>query len=267
MSASNERLLGNTYVFFLPYMVLFLTYIGIGYYYSLSTEFKTLPNYAIIAITAGFMAIVYFFVRHTGLAIHRYRSERGWSRVKHLILFLFLFFFSGYGFLAASLLLLEGPNICRENIETAIKALAQLQEASRALLPVKEFEDLKNRVEINKRNLGREIVNEGGGGNYCGIGESALAIFRKLQADLPELRLISGTYLPNPASPVQQGRRADKRQRGTTAFSLEHNCSFDPNRFKKMRADYESAIDDNLNLEGYVRSAARCCDFRDADVT
>jgi hypothetical protein len=180
------------YMFFIPFMMLYLSYIGAVSYFTLATLMHRSSEYTFIIISLLYIAVVYVIVRYTGYAIHRYRKEAGIWRFKWMLAFQALFVVSGYGFLASNFVLIEGPFDCREALTRAIDSLTKLQAFGQQSLPVPEYEETKKRVLTRQAGLEREILNPSAG-DFCGVGPSARRIIDDLHDDLPGVRLIAGT--------------------------------------------------------------------------
>ena len=180
------------YYAFLPLFAFFILYVGLGYYLTLSTTLPTLSKSFLFLIVFFIISLMYLFLRHTALAIHHARGSVGLRRFSWLPMFVILFAFSGYGFIAASMLLFEGPGVCTEAVSRMIASLSKLEATGNGLLRVPQFEETKSRVNAEREALHNEINNPSQG-QYCGVGSSALAIIQILGQDLPGVEVIRGT--------------------------------------------------------------------------
>jgi hypothetical protein len=106
--------------------------------------------------------------------------------------FIFLFLFSGYGFLTSSLLLVEGPVIVREGLSSTIEQLSALDAVAKNSLRVPRYEDIVSHVEALRAELHAEIHNPTGG-QFCGVGVRAKDVLRKIAVYLPNITVLNGT--------------------------------------------------------------------------
>ena len=176
----------------LPLIVLFLIYIGGGYYFSFSTVFPDVSGFIIFGITLLLMFVVYVCLRHTGHQIETTRAFRGYRRYLWIGSFLLLFLFSGYGFLTSSLLLVEGPVIVREGLSNTIEQLSALNAVAKNSLRVPAYEDIVSRVGALETQLHAEIKNPAGG-QFCGVGVRAKDVLKQIAVYLPEVKILNGT--------------------------------------------------------------------------
>jgi len=212
------------------------------------------------------ICVIYFFVRLTGLAIHNIMAEEKWSwrSLLHFPAWVGLFMVSAYGFLAACLLLLDGPDICRNEVTSANESFGKLAAVAHEYLPHKAYQTKLNRMQSDKAAFLGEIVSAGGG-NFCGIGEKADRFFRRLQNDLPGLEYISGTHdegaVASSAPPlvrVASAGAARNGRHGATARqtaarapaparnAFNHNCDSNRPFFANMQRDYDRLISDRI---------------------
>jgi hypothetical protein len=180
------------YASFLPFFFVFFFYIGFGYYQTFAITSPTLGFWGALAIALGMLILIYIFVRHTAIAIHHARSVSGRAKLSWIPLFLILFMFSGYGVITASMLLFEGPTVCRESISAMLDALAKLEAYEIHALRDDAYEDTQSRVEAERVQLHQEIYSPSSR-QYCGIGPSAKTIIENLARNLPGIALINGT--------------------------------------------------------------------------
>jgi hypothetical protein len=177
---------------FLPFFLVFLFYIGFGYYQTFAITYPQLGVWGAIAVALGMLTLIYIFVRHTAIAIHHARSINGLAKLSWIPLFLILFLFSGYGVITASMLLFEGPTVCRESITAMLDALSKLEAYEIRALRDDSYEDTRSRVEAERVQLHQEIHSPSLR-QYCGIGPSAKEIIVHLANNLPGIALINGT--------------------------------------------------------------------------
>ena len=176
----------------LPLVVLFLIYIGGGYYFSFSTVFPDISGFIIFGLTLLLMFVVYVCLRHTGHQIETTRAFQGYRRYLWIGSFLLLFLFSGYGFLTSSLLLVEGPVIVREGLSNTIKQLSALNAVAKNSLRVPAYEDIVSRVGALETQLHAEIKNPAGG-QFCGVGVRAKDVLKQIAVYLPDVKILNGT--------------------------------------------------------------------------
>ena len=176
----------------LPLVVLFLIYIGGGYYFSFSTVFPDVSGFIIFGLTLFLMLVVYLCLRHTGLQIETTRALQGYRRYLWIGSFALLFLFSGYGFLTSSLLLVEGPVIVREGLSNTIEQLSALNALAKNSLRVPAYEDIVSRVGALETQLRAEIKNPAGG-QFCGVGVRAKDVLKQIAVYLPEVKILNGT--------------------------------------------------------------------------
>lgn len=206
------------YMIFLPYVTGFLTFIGWGYYNTLSNGLPNLAPALIFAFCVVICAIILFFIRHTGHVIYLSREITGLWGLLWILLFLALFAISGYGFITSSMLVFEGPVIAREDLSHAETAISTLEDIAKNNLHSADYEELRRQTEQLRNQLKSEILNFSKG--YCGIGSNARDIITTLSTLVPNIRVISGT---------------DK----------DHSCD-NRQRLQDMVAAYNKQIDDGL---------------------
>jgi hypothetical protein len=180
------------YYAFFPIILTFLSYVGLGYYIMVSSQWPNWPSILVILLCLIVVAAIYFFVRHTGFAIADAIDAPGSRRLAWFPLFLLLFVFSGYGFLTSSMLLIEGPDIAREEIAALTTNIGKLQAAASDLTKSEPFDTFYGQIEANRKALMHEINNTRPG-YYCGIGPYATTI-------ITNIRNLGKTYdLPFPS--------------------------------------------------------------------
>jgi hypothetical protein len=176
----------------LPLVVIFLLYIGGGYYFSFSTVLTDVSSIIIFGLTLLLILVVYLCLRHTGRQIETTRAFQGYRRYLWIGSFLLLFLFSGYGFLTSSLLLVEGPVIVREGLSNTIEQLSKLNAQAKNSLRVPAYEDIVSRVEALETQLHAEIKNPTGG-QFCGVGVRAKDVLKQIAVYLPNVTVLNGT--------------------------------------------------------------------------
>ena len=164
MSRSNP-FAAIAYRMYFPIITLFLTYVGLGYYVMISSQFPGWPPAALIGACLLAVAVIYYCVRHTGLSL--YEANTGVKRpLVWLPWFAGLFIFSGYGFLTSSMLIVEGHQIAKEEIKQLMTNLGQLEEFAEGYKSPKDFSEFRGSVDNDRTLLINEIKAQGN----CGIG-------------------------------------------------------------------------------------------------
>jgi hypothetical protein len=185
------------YYAFFPVILAFLFYVGFGYYVMISSQWPNWPGIAVFLLCLAIVAIIYFFVRHTGFAIYEASVSMGWRRFVWIPLFLLLFVFSGYGFLTSSMLLIEGPDIARDEMAALSANLGKLQTAARDLTNNATYHDFASALDYQRNALMHEIEASG----HCGIGPQAHNILKNI-LDLASSYKIKYTQPSNANSPL-----------------------------------------------------------------
>ncbi len=178
------------YFLFPPLIVAFMFYVGQGYYFSFKTSYPDWGVWQIRGIVAVVALLIYGFLVIAGRALVEVSGASPWRRrlLKGGSL-LILLLTSGYGVLAACMLLLEGPTILRESIATTREALLRIQAESAAILARPEVDALASRVRSLAKNLDTEIRNP----VACGIGPGARRAIDGIKAVLPGVEILTGT--------------------------------------------------------------------------
>ncbi len=229
MTEPNSTLNRILYCIFIPFMLIFLLYVGIGYFISLSTEFPNTKLYVILVISIIVAIVIFLVIRSSAFEFNRASQATGWKPyIGPVILFLLLLGLSAYGFLSASMLLFEGPPIARENTEKAIGHLQRLMNSTPGLLADSKYNELSARVVGNSNQLMKEIEPVKTG-TFCGIGDTAKKRIALIKADLPDVDVLSGT-------------------------DVNHNCS-DQKNIKYLKDTYLKLIMDSLANSQIARSA------------
>jgi hypothetical protein len=230
------------YRLFGPFIVIFLLYLGVGYYFSLATTLPQLSKYVLLLITLLFIAIIFVFVRHTGAALYKARDAKGINKLKWVLSFLLLFIFSGYGFISASMLLVEGPVIINEALRTSIDGLSSLGNAASDLLPVREYQELRGRVETESLQLSQEIKSPNSG-HYCGVGPRAKEIIAAINKDLNNAVVIgNGDDRDHDCNSSQQIGGLQRRYESVIKHALDTHPLV-----AQYRIDQRSELQNNLS--------------------
>ena len=170
---SANRFQDFAYYAFLPFVLGFLAYVGLGWY--IFFLHMTGWNPLLVGLLCLTMvAFIYVLVRHTGLAMYEASSHRGWRRFAWVPFFLALFCFSGYGFLTSSMLIFVGPRIAREDVGKLLADLSSLRNAAASAR-------IRYILEDERDALLREIDHPTGN---CGFGHEAQKILDRVNASL-----------------------------------------------------------------------------------
>ncbi len=180
------------YYAFIPVLLIFLSYVGLGYFLSITTEYPSLNAWLAAAICLGITLLIFFIIKSAAFEFNHASHKGGVAYAQPAAMFVLLLFISAYGFLSSSILLFEGPFIAQEQIGRAVGTLGRLKSVAPQLLAVREVEALEGRVKANEAQLMREIDNPSMG-SFCGVGPSAKATIARLKEDLPQIDVFAGT--------------------------------------------------------------------------
>jgi hypothetical protein len=206
------------YYAFFPIILSFLFCVGLGYYVMISSQWPHCPAGALLLLSLAAVAVVYFFVRQTGFALCEASVATGWRRFVWIPLFLLLFVFGGYGFLTSSILLIEGPDIARDDIAALSANFGKLQTAARELTKSPTYDEFSGALDSQRKALMGEI--EPPTHSLCGIGPQAAIILNNIK-DIEkkyEIPLISPSDVSGVFSCSDASRIATYKQRYSALF-------------------------------------------------
>ncbi|MCW3838462.1 hypothetical protein ACFQ1E_20700 [Sphingomonas canadensis] len=148
----------------------------------------------VLALLLTLIAVV--LARYIGeqRAVIRMRSDDTGERIIDWVFFYpFLFLISAMGTMNTAFYRFEGASVLQNDIDMAQIKLRELDSSSLKLLGGRDYEVRKQGVEMELRNLEKEITTtEGRRDELCGIGRNARESIRRIQGFLPEFRIPAG---------------------------------------------------------------------------
>lgn len=173
----------------LPYGVLFLGFVGVGWYLGLATSYQMSFGQAVLAATAIALTVG-VLARFAGA--YKYAASIGrMARWPARVVFVVMLVLSAIGLLSSIMLLKEGPAIVRAEAERAARQVTSFKARLPEVLKSEEFERLRGEVNSLKAQLDQEIRNYAGG--LCGVGPRAKSTLAEIGRLIPAVRVISGT--------------------------------------------------------------------------